>query len=103
MSDIHMIAPKGTRSATILGHSYKIGPDGKIKVVNADHVETLRLHGFTDTDAEDKGTLLNKIAETDDKDWLVEFIEEHGGEADTSISMKKLRRQATALLEEDAE
>jgi hypothetical protein len=30
----------------------------------------------------------------DDKDELVEFIEERGGEADNSMGLKKLRRLA---------
>lgn len=104
MSEVtHMMAPKGTKTATILGHQYKIPADGKIQVVSADHFPVLKRHGFTDTDAEDYETLVDKIENTDDKDWLVEFIEEHGGEADTSMSMKKLRKAAKAALDEEAE
>lgn len=100
MADTYMQAPKGMRSATILGHQYEIPANGKTKIVNPDHLGELRRHGFEDCDAESVEELEVKIANTDDKNWLVEFIEEHGGDADTSMSTKKLRRLATEALAE---
>lgn len=94
MSDknLKMQAPKGTNGANIHGHEYKIPKDGVITVVNADHVETLRRHGFTEV--EEVQDVHERIDETDDKDELVTIIEEHGGEADNELSLKKLRKAA---------
>lgn len=92
MSKIKMKAPKGAEggSANIEGHEYSIPKSGILSVISNTHVETLRRHGFTDhAEAEDFD-----IDECDDKEKLVEFIEERGGDADTSMGMKKLRRLA---------
>jgi hypothetical protein len=89
---LKMQAPKGVSSAVIDGHEYDIPKGGVIEVVNANHVETLKRHGFTEVDeVEDVHA---KIDETDDKDELVTIVEEHGGEADNEMSVKKLRRLA---------
>ena len=90
-----MQAPRGTTAATIEGHEYDVPKDGKITVVNPNHVETLKMHGFTDlVDDSNKDELDAQIADMEDKDELVEFIEERGGEADNSMGTKKLRRLA---------
>lgn len=92
---MQMQAPKGVNAAVIEGHEYDVPKNGKIKVVNPNHVETLKRHGFTEVlDEDNKEELSVKIDEMDDKDELVEFIEERGGEADNSMGTKKLRRLA---------
>ena len=96
-----MQAPRGVNSATILGHSYgNIGKDGIIKVVNTDHIPILTQHGFEPAadQEEDREELEAKIDRMDDKDKLVTFIEERGGEADNEMSFKKLRRLAKESL-----
>lgn len=90
-----MQAPRGCNAANIEGHEYDIPASGKITVVNPNHVETLKRHGFTEIlDKDDLEALEAKIADSDDKDELVEMIEERGGEADNSMGLKKLRRLA---------
>jgi hypothetical protein len=91
-----MQAPKGTTgTANIHGHQYEIPENGKIKVVNQDHVETLKRHGFIEsTDDLSEEELDALIEGFDDKDKIVEFIEERGGEADSDMGWKKLRRLA---------
>lgn len=92
-----MKAPDGVSSAVIEGHEYDIPKSGKIKVVNPNHVETLKRHGFTESEDEmSREELEAKIEAYEDKDELIEFIEERGGEADNSMSFKKLRRLAHA-------
>lgn len=90
-----MQAPEGTTSASILGHSYDIPANGKIKVAVQEHVETLRRHGFTDT-IDDDVDLDAKIDDMDDKDELEEFIEEHGGDVPSGkkLKLKELRALA---------
>lgn len=90
---LKMQAPKGCNAAVIDGHEYDVPKDGKITVVNADHLETLKRHGFTEI-LEEPADLDVQIDAMDDKDELVEFIEERGGEADNSMGLKKLRRLA---------
>lgn len=87
-----MQAPAKTSGATIEGHAYKVPKDGRIEVVSEHHIETLKRHGFTEVD--DVEDVHAKIDETDDKAELVTIIEEHGGEADADMSLKKLRRIA---------
>lgn len=90
-----MQAPKNTTSANIEGHSYDIGKDGKIKVVSPSHVETLKRHGFIESTEElSPEEIEAKIDAMEDKQELVTFIEERGGEADTDMGFKKLRRLA---------
>ena len=90
-----MQAPKGTTSAVIEGHSYDIGKDGKIKVVSETHLETLRRHGFVESHEEASEEEIDAMIDAmDDKTDLVNFIEERGGEADTDMGFKKLRRLA---------
>lgn len=90
-----MQAPKGVHSANILGHNYDVPKSGKIKVVNPDHVETLKRHGFIESMEElSEDEIEARIDAMDDKDELVEFIEERGGEADNEMGFKKLRRLA---------
>lgn len=93
MDVIHMKAPKGTNTALIEGHTYDVGADGVIKVVSDTHVETLKRHGFVEHFVEE-ADIEERIAAMEDKDELVSFIEERGGEADNSMSTKKLRRLA---------
>lgn len=101
-----MKAPKGTTSANIQGHTYTIKKDGIIKVVSDNHLEDLTRHGFTPYHDENPDELRAQIENwgNDDKDELVEFIEERGGTADNSMGTKKLRRlalEAAGLNEED--
>lgn len=107
MSNTRMKAPKGTTTANIQGHTYTIKKDGVIKVVSDAHIEDLRRHGFTDHYDEDPDAQRAQIEAwgNDDKDELVEFIEERGGEADNTMGTKKLRRLALAAagLDEDEE
>lgn len=102
---ITMQAPKNTSSANIEGHEYDIGKDGKIKVTNPNHLETLRRHGFVETFEEaSEEEIEAKIEAMDSKDDLVAFIEERGVEADTDMGFKKLRRlarEAVAGTDED--
>lgn len=96
MSKIKMKAPDGTRGeASIEGHTYEIPNSGVITVISETHVETLKRHGFTDHFEEPKD-IGKQIDEMDDKDELVEFIEERGGDADNSMGLKKLKRLARA-------
>lgn len=97
MSDSKTImqAPKAVNSAVIEGHEYDIPKDGKIKVVNPSHIPTLKRHGFVESFEEaSEEEVEAMIADMDDKDKLVEFIEERGGEADNKMGFKKLRRLA---------
>lgn len=90
-----MKAPPGATNSSIKGHRYEIPKSGIIEVISPLHVDALKRHGFTDH-AEEPEDLSNQIDEMDDKDELVEFIEERGGEADNSMGLKKLRRLARA-------
>lgn len=91
---IKMKAPEGVRGeAAIEGHTYDIPKTGIITVISETHVETLKRHGFTPHFEEPKD-VDKQIDEMDDKDELVEFIEERGGDADTSMGLKKLKRLA---------
>lgn len=95
-----MKAPAGTRGqAVIEGHAYDIPASGVISVAQDSHVETLRRHGFIDH-YEDPADIEATIDGMDDKDELVKFIEERGGEADNSMGLKKLRRLAKESLED---
>jgi hypothetical protein len=91
----HMKAPRGVRgegAANIMGHVYDVPKDGILKLVNPDHKAVLERHGFvTHETTED---LAEKIDGTEDKVALVIMIEEHGGEADEDMSLKKLRKLA---------
>ena len=93
-----MKAPKGTTVANIEGVTYDVPKSGVVKVLADSHYETLKRHGFTDhyEEPEDVGAQIEAI---EDKDELVEFIEERGGEADNSMSFKKLRRLARQAAE----
>lgn len=91
MTDLKMKAPKNVDGANIEGHQYHV-KNGIIKVVSPTHVERLKRHGFVEY--EDPADVAEKIDEIDDKGELVRMIEEHGGEADDSMSLKKLRRLA---------
>lgn len=96
-TQLKMKAPKGTTGqAVIEGHTYEIPSTGVIKVAQDSHVDTLRRHGFTDYYEDSPEKLRAQIESwgNDDKDELVEFIEERGGEADNLMGTKKLRRLA---------
>jgi hypothetical protein len=90
---IKMKAPAGVTSSFIEGHEYKIPANGIITVAVAAHEPTLKLHGF-ERHFEEPRDIAQQIDEMDDRDDLVEFIEERGGEADNSMGLKKLRRIA---------
>lgn len=96
---VFMKAPKGVSSAVILGHDYEIPKDGVIKIRQEAHIEELRRHGFVEHF--DTQSAADKIDGMDDKDELVAFIEERGGEADNSMGLKKLKRLAHETLQED--
>jgi hypothetical protein len=90
-----MKAPRGVRgagAANIMGHTYDVPKDGIIKLVNPDHVETLKRHGFEVHETTED--LAEKIDNLEDAVALVTMIEEYGGEADDSMTLKKLRRLA---------
>lgn len=90
MADVtYMKAPKNTSGATIEGHEYEVPKNGVLKVKNPNHIETLKRHGFVETEAEGEPDW----SSMDDKE-LITYIEEHGGDADASMSSKKLRRLA---------
>lgn len=86
-----MKAPEGKTSAVIEGHQYNIPKNGVIDVVSSTHITTLRRHGFSDV--ADSG-VKNEIESTNDKERLVEIIEELGGDADAEMKLGKLRRMA---------
>lgn len=100
-----MQAPKGANpTAVIDGHTYTLNKSGKITVVNPDHVPTLKRHGFIESfDDISAENLEAMIDEMDDKDELVTFIEERGGEADSDMSFKKLKRLAREAVAENKE
>lgn len=52
MATTIMKAPRGVTQAFIEGHTYEVGKDEKIKVISETHIETLRRHGFTDSEEE---------------------------------------------------
>lgn len=104
MSKIMMQAPKGVTEAVIEGHTYVVGKDRKIKVVSDTHVETLVRHGFTESTPSHSPEELEALIEAmDDKDELITFIEERGGEADSSMGFKKLKRLAREVVAADQE
>ncbi len=84
-----MKAPKGTSSAFIDGHSYDVPKSGIIKVAVAEHIETLKRHGFEDHFEKPTTAQIEDMNE----EQLVEFLEEHGEDAD-GLSKKKLRNKA---------
>jgi len=96
MTKIRMKAPKGTTSANIEGHAYEV-EDGFIIVANEGHIPTLQRHGFAEH--------FEPVEEIDidvdamDKDELIQFIEERGGDAD-GMTKKQLRAEARRLIEE---
>lgn len=96
MAKIVMQAPKGVTQSVIEGHQYDVPKDGKIKVVSEAHIPVLTQHGFTHTADADLSPeeLAAWIDDTDDKEQLINFIEERGGEADEDMSFKKLKRLA---------
>lgn len=90
-----MQAPKGTTSAVIEGQEYDVPKNGIIEVKNADHIETLKRHGFIEAD--DSG---EPDFESMEDAELIAYIEERGGDADDSMKTKKLRRLAREAYEE---
>ena len=105
MAKTFMQAPKAVNQAVIDGHTSDVPKDGRIEVISETHVETLRRHGFTDSIPDlSVDEIEAQIEAMDDKDELVEFIEERGGEADNSMGFKKLKRlarEAAITTEED--
>jgi hypothetical protein len=105
MTKTVMQAPKGVTEAVIEGHTYAVPKDRKVRVISDSHIPTLLRHGFTESTPEYSPEELEKIIEDmDEKDALIAFIEEHGGEADDSMGFKKLKRlarEAVAATQED--
>jgi len=95
MTKIFMQAPKGTTSATIEGHEYEIPKNGKIEVKSDNHVETLKRHGFIETDPDGEPDFDGM-----EDGELITYIEEHGGDADDSMKRRKLLRLANEAYEE---
>lgn len=102
MANVKMRAPEGMNSATIEGHEYTIPSTGKSKgvitMLSETHRETLERHGFKEVvDQETSPAELSETIEgwdADDKAEAVEFIEERGGTADETMSIKKLKKAA---------
>jgi hypothetical protein len=86
-----MQAPQDVATATIDGHPYEVDSKGQIKVAVQSHVDTLRRHGFTDAVESDETA--NDI-QAMDREALVEYIEERGGNVVGSPKMKELKIQA---------
>ena len=86
-------APKGVHAATIQGHQYEIPKSGIITPAVENHIPDLLRHGF-EPHYEEPVDVAQQIEDMDDKDTLVEFIEERGGEAVNTYSIKKLKRLA---------
>jgi len=100
---IFMKAPKGVTHAEIEGHSYDDIPltgskAGLVEVKNAGHIDTLKRHGFVEAD--DVGEP-DYEAMTDEQ--LIVYIEEHGGDADSSMKRKKLLRLAAEAYNDSQE
>jgi hypothetical protein len=103
---IFMRAPRGKTAANIEGNYYEVPQSGEnkgiIEVINPAHVPVLKRHGFEEfTPAPDPEEIFAEIDAIEDKQDLVNFIEERGGEADTGMSAKKLRRIAKELVSGD--
>lgn len=95
MSKTMMKAPAGVTASNIEGQEYEIPKSGVIEVKNADHIPTLKRHGFIETD---KAGEPDFEGMTDEE--LVTYIEERGGDADDSMKTKKLIRLARKAFEE---
>ncbi len=91
-----MKAPPGVNSANIQGHTYKVDNKGLIKVAVQAHVDDLRRHGFLPYD---EAITADEVKGYDRED-LIEFIESHGEEVDSSDKTKELRKQALQLVKE---
>ena len=92
---IMMKAPKGVTSSNIEGQEYKVPKNGIIEVKTPNHVDTLKRHGFIETDETGEPDF-----EAMNADELITYIEERGGDADDSMKIKKLRRLAREAYEE---
>lgn len=100
---VFMKAPRGKTAANIEGNYYEIPQSGEnkgiIEVINPAHVPVLKRHGFEEfIPAPDLDEVFAEIDAMEDKQDLVNFIEERGGEADTGLSAKKLRRLAKQII-----
>jgi hypothetical protein len=103
---LFMKAPRGKTSANIEGNHYDVPQTGEnkgiIEVINPAHVPILKRHGFEEYHpAPDPEEIFAQIDAMEDKQDLVNFIEERGGEADVDMSAKKLRRLAKATVSAD--
>lgn len=105
MANTVMQAPKGVTQSVIEGHTYEVPADGRIKVITDSHIPVLTRHGYTPAVEEDLSPeeLVERIDAMDSKEELVTFIEERGGEADTDMSFKKLKRLAREAIVSDEE
>lgn len=91
-----MMAPRGVSSANIQGHSYTVDSKGLIKVAVQAHVEDLRKHGFVKYDEKVTADEVRDMGRAE----LIEFLESHGEDVDTTDKDKVLRKQALALVSE---
>jgi len=86
-------APRGVHTAVIQGHTYDVPKTGVITIVSDTHSADLLRHGF-EPHYEEPVDVAQQIEDMTDRDLLVEFIEERGGEAVNTFSIKKLKRLA---------
>lgn len=93
-----MKAPKGTTVSVIEGQEYEIPKNGIIEVKSADHIPTLKRHGYVEADEQGEPDF-----ETMSDEELISFIEERGEDADSSMSTKKLRRLAKQAYQDSQE
>ncbi len=93
MSKNKMKAPSGVHTALVEGHTYDVPKSGVITVISPTHLNALKRLDFQDHYEEEKD-VAGQIDAMDDKDDLVEFIEERGGDASNTMGLKKLKRLA---------
>jgi hypothetical protein len=90
MEKIVMMGPLGWTTCTIEGgHQYTNDGSGKVKLVSPTHLETMKLHGFTQSFEDEKVTEEQILAM--DEDELTEFVEERGGTVADGTKKKGLR------------
>lgn len=101
-----MKAPRSAVSSTILGHPYTVDETGHIDVVDAQHVEDLKAHGYREpkkyvapeNDPEDDpDEPVKDLFDDMKRAELEEYVEERGGEVVKPVKVKALREQARLL------
>lgn len=87
---IRMQGPLGWNTCQIEGgHTYENDGSGKVTLLSDTHLETMKLHGFTQSFDEEKVTE-DQILKMDE-DELTEFVEERGGTVPEGAKKKGLR------------